>query len=270
MATLLEIMTLAARLAREGSSGTVGADSTTRQLRDPALRNTGRQRDHLAGSWLLLPDMVEAADQQRQCTEQPFAQEVGGLTVTVPWSTAPAEGDPYYIFNRAPALADPSNPVSWQMAVNDLLSREQIRDRIQATVVTDQTRRFTIAAQDGWTPTRASVVKVYGRTDETVYSEYDGSKNGRWFEVFEDSGTGLVIETSWEPGDDLLMVDVLRPRPALATLASTTDYDRNVAAWGTVWRFYELMGESPERTARAQKEWQVIYQAERPGYAVQV
>ena len=269
MATLLEIMTLAARLAREGSAGTVTAGSTVSQLRDSALRNTGRQADHLSGSWLLIPT-EDAGDQQRQCTERPFSPEVGGLTVTVPWVSAPVAAAAYYIFNRAPALTDPSNAVSWQIAVNDLLAREQIRDRIQATVVSGQTRRFTLATQDGWTPTRASVVKVYGRTNEAVYTEYNADLQGRWKTIHEDAGSGIVIETSWEPGNDLVMVDVLRPRPALATLAASTTFDVNVAAWGTVWRFYELMGDPPEKIARAQREWQVIYQGERPGYAVQV
>ena len=272
MATLLEIIALAARLAREGSSGTVGTGSTVSQLRDPALRNTGRQPDHLAGAWLLTPDMASSANYQRQCTERPFAPEVGGLSITRPWTVAPDSGDDYYIFNRAPATPDPSNPVSWQGALNDLLGTERIRDRITASLVSGQTRRFTVPAVGSWTPTKASIVAVRGRTTGTDYVEYDGSKNGRWWTVLEDvSGgdAGITIETSWVPGDHSVIVDVIRPRAGLSALTDETDYDLNTAAWGTVWRLYELMGDPPEKVTRAQREWAVRYHHEQPGSRVE-
>lgn len=272
MATLLEIMTLAARLAREGSAGTVGSGSTTSQLRDPALRNTGRQADHLAGTWILTPDAASSANYQRQATERPFQVEVGGLTPTRPWSVAPAEDDAYYLFNRAPAITDPSYPISWQMAVNDLLGREQIRDRVVAVIVTNQTRRFTVADISGWRPTRASIVRVFGRSTGTDYHDYDGSKEGRWWTVHEDASSGvssITIETSWTPGDDSVMVDLLRPRPAMTALTDETTYDLNAAAWGTVWRFKALMGDPPEEVAAAQREWAVLYHREQPGSRVE-
>lgn len=272
MATLLQIMALAARLAREGSAGTVASGSTTSQLRDPALRNTGRQAEHLAGCWLLTPEQAAATDYQRQATERPFQVDVGGLTVTRPWAVAPSADDAYYIFNRAPALDDPSYPISWQMAVNDLLGREQIRDRVTATIVSGQTRRFTLADIDGWRPTKASIVRVFGRTTGTDYHDYDGSKEGRWWEVIEDAASGVssvTIETSWTPGDHSVMVDLIRPRIAMADLDDTTTYDLNAAAWGTVWRFKELMGDAPEDVARAQREWAVLYHRERPAVRVE-
>ena len=272
MATLLEIMALAARLAREGSSGTVGADSTTSQLRDPALRNTGLQSDHLAGAWILTPDQAAATDYQRQTTQRPFAPEVGGLTVTRPWAVAPAADDTYYLFNRVPALQDPSHPISWQMAVNDLMGSEQLRDRVEADLIAGQTRRFTIDAIDGWVPTRRSVVRVFGRTDETNYVDYDGSKEGRWYSIHEDVVTGspsIVIETSWEPGDHLLMVDLIRPRPSLSLLTDDADYPLNAAAYGTVWRLKELLGAPAEEVARWQRDWSVRYQQEQPSFRVE-
>lgn len=272
MATLLEIMTLAARLAREGSAGTVGSGSTTSQLRDPALRNTGRQPDHLGGAWLLTPEAASSANYQRQCTERPFAPEVGGLSVTRPWSVAPVADTDYYIFNRAPGTADPSHPISWQLAVNDLLGSERIRDRLTASLISGQTRRFTVPAVGDWTPTKASIARVFGRTTGTDYYDYDGSKEGRWWTVHEDvaaSVAGIVIETSWTPGDHSVMVDVIRSRAALVDLDDETDYDLNTAAWGTVWRFYELMGDAPEKIARAQREWAVRYQHEQPASRVE-
>ena len=272
MATLLAIITLAARLAREGSAGTVGSGSTTTQLRDPALRNTGRQADHLAGAWILNPSAASAGNYQRQATERPFQVEVGGLTPTRPWTVAPTAGHAYYLFNRAPATTDPSYPVSWQMAVNDLLGREQIRDRVQATVVSGQTRRFSVADINGWRPTRASIVRVFGRTSTTDYRDYDGSKEGRWYDIHEDAASevsSITIETFWTPGDDLVMVDLLRPRPSMAALTDTTTYDLNAAAWGTVWRFKALMGDPPEEVAAAQREWAVLYHREQPGTRIQ-
>lgn len=267
MATLLDIMVDAGRLAHKVTSGTVGAASTTRYLVDPSLRDAGVDEGQHAGAWVYIPTAT-AGNEQRQLTERPFILDPGALEVTRPWGAAPVAAAAYYLFTPWPAMPHPAYPDCWRDAVNRGLADIEYEDHIQLTVVSGQPARFTVGAVTGWVPQRSHVSRVFARSAGTPYYEQDLIRSGSYYDVTSDEGVIVVALAAAPMAGVTIWADVIRPYAPLTTYSEATAAPQQAAAYAAAWQFLVLSGAPLGEAMDAWRKFNNRY--ERPPVRVRV